>query len=73
VASTIVFILFAIAGGNSPDLTSLAVFPTAEACDAAATKIKDALKDGDDGKLIVCFSSDSLTEMAKKNGLNPGN
>jgi hypothetical protein len=73
VAATIVFILFAIAGGNSPDLTSLAVFPTAEACDAAAIKIKDALAGTEDSKLIVCFSSDSLTDMAKKNGLSPGN
>jgi hypothetical protein len=71
--SAIAFILFAISSGNSPDLTSLAVYPTAAACDAAAAQIKDALSSGEDGKLVVCFSSDSLTEMAKKNGLSPGN
>ena len=71
--AAIAFILFAVSSGNSPDLTSLALYPTAQACNAAATKINGALSGGEDGKLVVCFSSDSLTEMAKKNGLSPGN
>ncbi len=69
-AATVAFILFVISGSDMPDLTALATYPSAETCNAAAAKVKEALATGQDGKLIVCLSADSLKEMGAKNGLN---
>jgi hypothetical protein len=68
--TAIAFILFVTSNSAMPDLTALAVYATKEACEAAAEQVKSALKTGEDGKPVFCISSDSLTEMAQKNGLD---
>jgi hypothetical protein len=68
--AAIVFVLFAISTGSAPpDLISLAQFSTKEACDAAAATIQDALAKGNDPKMLLCVSSDSLKDMVRKNGM----
>jgi hypothetical protein len=66
-AATIVYILFAIAAGDVPDLAPLAVYDDRPACDTAATKIAGALADGHGSRIFICVSSDSLAELADKN------
>lgn len=68
--AAIVFVLFAISTGSAPpDLTALAQFSTKDACDAAAATIQDALAKGDEAKMLLCASSDSLKDLARKNGM----
>ena len=53
----------------APDFTVLAAFDTKAACDTAAAGVIQALSTGQDQKVAVCLSSDSLDELAKSNGL----
>lgn len=71
-SAAVAYLLFAIAAGNSPDLVALATYPTEAACQAAAATIKDALATGTDGKLVMCIGSDSLSQLAQKNGASAG-
>ena len=63
------FILFVVSSGTLPDFTALASYETAEACSTAAKAVNTALEAGQDAKLAVCFSADSLHAMATSNGL----
>lgn len=67
--AAIAFILFVVSGGAAPDLTSLSVYASKEACEAAATSINETLAKGEDGKKVLCLSTDSLTALAVANGL----
>jgi len=68
--AAIVFVLFAISTGSAPpDMTALADFQTKQECDAAASTIQGALAKGDEPKMLLCVSSDSLKDLAKKNGM----
>ena len=68
--AAVAYILFVISTGNLPDMTALASYETADACKAAAATITAALASGSDGKLVACISTDSLSEMAQKNGVS---
>ena len=39
----------------------------------AAASVHDALAGGSDGKLVLCIGSDSLSQLAEKNGAPKGN
>ena len=65
-SAALVFILFAVAAGDSPELTVLADYPSAQGCAAAASAVKTALSGGDNGRLVVCVSSADLSAFAKK-------
>jgi hypothetical protein len=67
--AAVAFFLFVISGNDMPDLTALAGYETAKACNVAAEQVRQALASGHDGKLVLCIDAASLTEMAKKNGL----
>jgi hypothetical protein len=64
--SALVFILFAIASGNSPEMTALADYPSQPACIAAAKQVRAALNTGGNGRLVACVSSDALNQLANK-------
>jgi len=65
-SAAIVFILFAVASGNSPDLTALADYPSQQDCLSAASQVKASLNAGDNGRLVVCVSSADLSQLAAK-------
>ena len=67
--AAIAFILFVVSGNAAPDLTALAAYPTKEACETAALSVSDTLSKGEDGKKVVCLSTDSLNALASANGL----
>jgi len=64
VTNALVFILFAIASGDSPEMTALATYPTQTACVAAAKQVHSALNAGGNSRLIACVSSDDLNRLA---------
>jgi hypothetical protein len=66
-AATVIFILYAVSGGNLPDFTALAAFQSKAACVSAAADVTKALGSGQYAKMLVCLSSDSLNEIASKN------
>ena len=71
-AAAIVYFLFALSTGDTPpDMTALAQYDTRAACNAAAQQVMDALETGKDGRLMLCVASDTLRDLAKKNGM-PG-
>lgn len=70
--AAVVYLLFALSTGSAPpDLTALAQYDTKDACDAAAKQVTDALMSGTDGRIVLCVASDTLRDLARKNGL-PG-
>ena len=69
-SAAVVFILYVISTGNLPDFTALASYPTKAACDSAAQAVTTALSSGEYAKTALCLSSDSLNELASKNGLS---
>ena len=70
-AAAMAFILYVVSSGGLPDLTALAAFPSQATCQAAADKVNAAVASGQDAKIALCFSADSLDELAKKNNV-PG-
>ena len=66
-AAAMAFILFVVSSGGLPDLTALASFPSQETCQAAADKVNAALASGQDPRMALCFSADSLSALAKNN------
>lgn len=70
--AAIIYVLFAIStGGAPPDMSALAQFESKPACEAAAQAVHDALAKGDNAKMLLCVSSDSLKQMARDSGM-PG-
>ena len=67
--AAIAFLLYVVSAGSVPDLTALAAFDTKAACDAAAASVTAALSGGQEPKVALCLSSDSLDALAKSNGL----
>jgi hypothetical protein len=67
--AAIAFLLYVVSVGSAPDFTVLAAFDTKAACDTAAAGVTQALSSGEDQKVAVCLSSDSLDTLAKSNGL----
>ena len=67
--AAIAFLLYVVSVGSAPDFTVLAAFETKAACDTAAAGVTEALSAGHDQKVAICLSSDSLDELAAKNGL----
>ncbi len=70
VNAAVVFILYLVSSGNLPDFTAVAAFPSQAACQSAAEALKQAISTGQDQKLPVCFSMESLSELAQKNGVS---
>jgi hypothetical protein len=68
VSAAIVYLLFAISGGNAPDLSALASYPSQPACRAALETVGGALAEGDNGVHLLCIASDSLEELGQKSG-----
>lgn len=66
-SAAIIYILYAVSGGNLPDFTALAAFTTAEACRSAADDVNRAIGAGEYKKTVLCLTSDSLNELADKN------
>ena len=67
--AAIAFLLYVVSVGSAPDFTVLAAFETKAACDTAAAGVTEALSAGHYQKVAICLSSDSLDELAAKNGL----
>lgn len=65
--AAVIYILFAVSGGDAPDLTALATYTSKDACAAAAETVNGALEKGEDGKHAMCLSAESLEAMAKAN------
>jgi hypothetical protein len=68
-AATVIFILYAVSGGNLPDFTALSAFQSKAACESASADVTKALGAGQYGKTLVCLSSDSLNAIASANGV----
>lgn len=66
-AATVVYMLFAVATGALADFTSLGVYEDKATCNAAATKVAEAVADGHGNRIYVCVSSDSLDRLANDN------
>ncbi len=60
-----VFFLFAVAGGDLPGLTPLAMFETQQACEAAAKATEAVLATGENGAQLLCASSDALRRLVE--------
>ena len=50
--------------------TALAAYQTHDTCQAALTQVQQAFQTGTNGVHLVCISTDSLEELAKKNPSN---
>lgn len=62
------YLLFVLSNNSTPALTSLATFPSEDACKVAATVVTAALSAGEGALKVVCISADSLQELGKVNG-----
>lgn len=69
-AATVAFLLYAVSGTQIADLTALAAYQTHDTCQAALTQVQQAFQAGTNGVHLVCISTDSLEELAKKNPSN---
>jgi hypothetical protein len=70
IMAAIAFLLYAISGADSANLTALAAYPTHDACQAALANVQEAFQGGSNGVHLACISTDSLEELAKKNSSN---
>jgi hypothetical protein len=65
-AAVVVFLL-AISSGDAPDMTALAGYDSMAACETAAAAVNAALAGGEDARMVLCVSADTLQQMVKQN------